>query len=49
MLRVDVFIFLIVNDNGDYLFLRNVDRLSRDIPEDRTLHDHSCENLKTYM
>jgi hypothetical protein len=38
-------------DGGD-MFLRNISGLSRTtrryIPEYRTLHDHRCENLKSY-
>jgi hypothetical protein len=38
--------------NGGDMFFRNVNRFEgttqRYIPEDRTLHNHRCENLKSY-
>jgi hypothetical protein len=39
-------------EDTDDMFLRNVDWLSTTawcyIPEDRTLHNHRCENIKSY-
>jgi hypothetical protein len=39
-------------EDGRDMFLRNVGYLSTDCtalyPEDRTLHNHSCQNLKSY-
>jgi hypothetical protein len=44
-------LFFDPEDGGD-MFLRNKDWLSttkrRYIPEDGTLHNHRCENLKSY-
>jgi hypothetical protein len=41
-------------ENGGDMFIRNVGSLSTDytrryIPEDVTLHNHRCANLKSYM
>jgi hypothetical protein len=46
-------LFFNPEDGGD-MFLRNVGWLSTDytaryIPEDRTLHEHRCENLKSHI
>jgi hypothetical protein len=43
---------LVDPEYGDSIFLRNVSRLWTTwhyIPEDRTLHSHPCENLRSYI
>jgi hypothetical protein len=36
------------HEDGGEMFIRNVGWLSTNYTEDRTLHNHCCENLKSY-